>query len=168
MILALVLIVVTVLLFFLLVSFPIIGFFFGAPYYPSEKRKVEKMIKLANLKSGHVVVDLGSGDGRIVAAAAKIKGVESHGVEMNPILVLLSKVKFRKRKNIKMFRKNMWKVDLRKYDRIFLFCLSKEMVKFEKKLRDELKPGTLIISNIFRFPNWKPIKEEDNIFIYKA
>ncbi len=83
------------------------------------------------------------------------------------MLAFFTKRRLSKYKNVKIINKNMWKVDLSIYDRIFLFCLPKEMKKFEKKLRDELKPGSLIISNIFTFPNWKPIKSEDSVYVYK-
>jgi cyclopropane fatty-acyl-phospholipid synthase-like methyltransferase len=154
-------------LFLILIPFPIIGFI-GAPYYPSARKRVKKMIDLAKLKKSDVVVDLGSGDGRIVEEAAKIEGVEAHGVELNPFLALFTRIKFRGKKNIKIMNKSMWNVDLRGYTRIFLFCLPKEMQKFEKKLKNELKPGTLIISNIFTFTHWKPIKKEDSVYVYKV
>ena len=123
---------------------------------------------MADLKPGMKVVDLGAGDGRIVFEASKVKGVESHGVELNPVLAFFGKLKFRKHKNIKFFHENMWKMDLSKYDRIFLFCLRKEMKKFEERLKKELKPGALVVSNIFQFSNWKPVKSRDNIFVYKV
>jgi len=154
-------------LFWLIVPFSIVGNLIGAPYYPSTMKKVKKMIKLAGLKKGMLVADLGSGDGRIAVEAAK-KGVTAHGIELNPVLVLFSRFKFRKVKNLKFINKNMWDVDVSSYDRIFLFCLRKEMRKFESKLRDEMKPGSLIISNIFKFNNWKPVKVEDNIYVYKV
>ncbi len=160
------LIIVFSVLFLLVVPFPIVGFFVGAPYYPSTDIKVQKMIKMADLKKGQIVADLGAGDGRIVYEASK-KGVEAHGIEINPILTLYSKWRFRKIKNIKIINKNMWNVDFSIYDRIFLFCLPKEMKKFEDKLQREMKPGALVISNIFKFNNWKPMKAIDNVYVYK-
>ena len=62
----------------------------------------------------------------------------------------------------------MWKVDLEQYDKIFLFCLSNEMVKFEKSIKASVKPGTLVISNIFKFEDWKPIETKDSVYVYKA
>ncbi len=56
-------------LFLILLPFPIIGFI-GAPYYPSQRKKVKKMIKAAGLRPGFIIADLGSGDGRIVEEAA--------------------------------------------------------------------------------------------------
>ncbi len=165
--LALTLAVILFCLFLILLPFPIIGFI-GAPYYPSARKRVKKMIELANLKKGDAVVDLGSGDGRIVEEAAKVPGVIAHGVEINPFLSLFTKLKFKSKRNIKIMNKSMWNVDLTGYSVIFLFCLPKEMKKFEKKLKNELKPGTLIISNIFTFTNWKPIKKEDSVYVYKV
>ena len=165
--LILALLTILCILFWLIVPFSIVGNFIGAPYYPSTMKKVKTMVKLAGLKKGMVVADLGSGDGRIAVEAAK-SGVEAHGIELNPVLVLFSRWKFRKLKNVKFINQNMWKADVSKYDRIFLFCLTKEMRKFETKLRDEMKPGSLIISNVFKFNNWKPVKVQDNIYVYKV
>lgn len=160
------LIIILAVLFILIVPFPTVGFFVGAPYYPSTNQKVKKMIALADLKKGQIVADLGAGDGRIIYEASK-KGVEAHGIEINPVLTLYSRLKFRKIKNIKIINKNMWKVDLSGYDRIFLFCLTKEMKKLEEKLQKEMKPGSLVISNIFKFSNWKPLKSKDSVYVYK-
>ncbi|MBN1916156.1 hypothetical protein JW796_04190 [Candidatus Dojkabacteria bacterium] len=161
------LIIILSLLIILMAPFPVVGFFIGAPYYPSNSRKVKKMIELADLRKGQTVADLGAGDGRVIYEASK-KGVEAHCIEINPILTLYSRLKFRKIKNIKIINKNMWKVDLSSYDRIFLFCLSKEMKKFEKKLQMEMKPGSLVISNIFKFNKWIPVKAQDSIYVYKV
>ena len=77
------------LIFFVL---PIILTKGGAPYIPSGEKEVDKIISLAKIKPGDRVVDLGSGDGRIVIGFAK-QGTEAHGYEVNPILVLWSKLK---------------------------------------------------------------------------
>src|SRR5882672_3428464 len=63
----------------------------GAPYVPSRKDSIKKMLVLANLKPGDKVVDLGSGDGRIVIAFAR-NGIDAHGYEISPALVLWSKL----------------------------------------------------------------------------
>ena len=154
-------------LFWLLVPFSIVGNFIGAPYYPSKMKKVRQMIKIAGLRKEMVVADLGSGDGRIVAEASK-RGAEAHGFELNPVLALYTKLKFRKNKRVKIFNKNMWEVDISGYDRIFLFCMRKEMKKFEGRLRDAMKPDSFVISNVFQFENWKPERVVDGIYVYKV
>ena len=70
----------------LVLIFVIIPFMFGASFEISRREVVEKMIEFAKLKKGEKVVDLGSGDGRVVLEFAR-KGVEVHGYEINPLLV---------------------------------------------------------------------------------
>src|SRR5690242_17121198 len=68
---------------------------FGGPYAPAALNRIETMVKLLKLKKGQKMVDLGSGDGRIVIEFAK-RGIESHGYEINPILVFISRLKIKK------------------------------------------------------------------------
>src|SRR3989338_878500 len=62
----------------------------GAPYLPTHRESVAKMIELAQVRPADKMVDLGSGDGRIVIAFAK-QGIEAHGYEVNPLLVWWSR-----------------------------------------------------------------------------
>ena len=61
----------------------------GAIYDPSNNESVKKMVELAQIKPGEKSVDLGSGDGRVVIEFAK-KGIQAHGYEINPLLVMIS------------------------------------------------------------------------------
>ena len=144
-------------------------FLFGAPFEPTSDKKVKKMIRLAKIKKGDKAVDLGSGDGRIVIALAKA-GAEAHGYEINPFLVLLSKYKI-KRAGLKgkafIHWKNFWKISFRKYDVIMMFQFKTIMHRLEKKLKKELKPKSRVVSYYWKFPNWKPKKKIENIYLYK-
>jgi cyclopropane fatty-acyl-phospholipid synthase-like methyltransferase len=142
--------------------------FWGAIYVPTSEKRVEQMIGLLDLNSAHKAADLGAGDGRLVIAFAKL-GIESHGYEINPFLVLLG------RKNIKkaglenkafMHFKNLWQEDLKGFDVITLYGMRHMMARLEKKLDKELKPGSMIVSNYFTFPKWKPSSQEDNLYLY--
>src|SRR6476469_9839913 len=57
---------------------------FDVPYVPTPENVVETMLKLANIKPGDVLYDLGSGDGRIVITAAKKFGIRGVGIDINP------------------------------------------------------------------------------------
>src|SRR3989344_2200622 len=59
----------------------------GAPYIPSERDAIKNILELSKIKSGDKAADLGSGDGRLIIAFAK-KGIEAHGYEVSPILVM--------------------------------------------------------------------------------
>ena len=149
-------------------TFYIIPLLFGAPYEGSGKKKVEDIIELAKAKKGDKIVDLGSGDGRIVIEFAK-KGIESHGFEINPLLVLASRYKIKKLKlkNAFIHWKSFWKVDLGKYDIVVLFQYKTIMEKLKKKLEKELKKNVSVVSYHWKFRNLKISKEKGDIYLYK-
>lgn len=159
-ILSILILVVTVFLFFYIMS--------GPPYLPSKIENIEKIIRLAEIKPGQKVVDLGSGDGRIVIALAKI-GAEAHGVEINPALVWLS------RKNIKkaglqaksfIHMGSFWRQDFSSFDVVIIYGMSHIMKRLEKKLQHELKPGSRVICSVFQFPNWQCEKKDGTAHLY--
>ncbi len=143
----------------------ILPLFFGAPYEGSGRKKVADIIKISKIKKGEKVVDLGSGDGRIVIAFAK-QGITAHGYEINPLLVLISKFKTRRIKNAKIYWKNFWKVDLGDYDIIVLFQYGTIMKKLEEKLKKEIKKSAKIISYHWKFPNLKIKEKIRDIYLY--
>lgn len=145
------------LIFILLIFFLILSFFTGAPYIVMKKKQAERMIELAKIKKGDRVYDLGSGDGRLVIMAAK-KGAKAIGFEINPFLVLISWVKILfngVRRNAKVKWRNFWGQDLSGADVVLLYLITKHMERMEKKLKKELKTGALVISYLFKFPNWQ-------------
>ena len=142
----------------------------GAIFVPTGRQAVAAMVRLAQIKPGMKVVDLGSGDGRIVIAFAQA-GVEAVGLEVNPILVWWSRWKIRQAglPNAKIITKSFWSVDMADFDVdvVVVFGMTHIMEKLQEKLWRELKPGSLIISNIFRFPNQTPIQEEGSLRVYR-
>ncbi|MEA3329942.1 MAG: methyltransferase domain-containing protein [Nanoarchaeota archaeon] len=139
----------------------------GAPYEPSRKKQVKKMIELACVKSGDKSVDLGSGDGRIVIEFARA-GAEAHGYEVNPWLVMYSKYKAKKLglKNAHFHLRNFWSVQMKKFDIVTSFQIGYIMPRLERKLKRELKSGTRIISNVWKFKDWVPKKIDGKIRLY--
>ncbi len=138
----------------------------GAPFVPSAKKRVKKMIEMANLKPTDIVIDLGSGEGRVVMAASK-HCAKSVGVEINPFLYWVSKIKAKGKENIEFKKQSLWKTDLSDYDLIFIYFIPHRMKKLAKKIKKEMKPGSRIISNAFLFPDWQYIKKDDNIYLYE-
>ena len=137
------------------------GILRGAPFLPTKQVRVEGMIAAAGIKPGDKLVDLGSGDGRIVIAAAKA-GAYAYGFELNPLLVLWSRIKIRKaglqsRASIKW--KNFWFANLQEFDVVTVFGITGIMNKLEQKFSKELKPGSRVVCNIFPLPNWTATKD---------
>ena len=145
-----------------------LGVIRGAPWVPTNKDTVARMIASAQIKSGDKVADLGSGDGRLVIAAARA-GAIAHGFEINPLLVWIS------RWNIKragltdrafIHTKNFWFQDFSEFDVVMLFGITGIMKGLEEKFERELKPGSRVVSNTSRFPRWIPEKNM-NVFTYR-
>jgi len=163
-------IILAFLLFYLLFFWIIPFSLKGAIFDPSRKKDVEKMLELAEIKGEEISADLGSGDGRVVIAFAR-KGIQAHGFEINPLLVIISKINIR-RAGLKgkafIHWKNFWKADLSKFDIITVFQVDFAMNELENKLKKELKPETKVISNQWTFPNWKYSKYENGIYVYES
>lgn len=141
----------------------------GAPFVRSRPETIQRMIALATVQPGEKAADLGAGDGSVVIALA-LAGAEAHGFELNPLLV------WRARRNIgraglqdraMIHWKNFWKADLSLFDVITVFGIPHIMGRLEKKLRRELKPGTRVVSNAFRFPTWQLTGEDHSVYLYR-
>jgi protein-L-isoaspartate O-methyltransferase len=141
----------------------------GAVYVPSKPEAIKAMIKLAKVKSGMKVADLGSGDGRVVAALAKT-GASVDGYEINPLLVWrarrnIAQAKLQKR--AKIIAHSYWDADLSIYDVIVVYGITYIMKDLSRKLRAELQPGAVVASNYFKLPNWKKTTTLNGVHLYR-
>lgn len=140
----------------------------GAIYFPTSPRGIRTMMELGDVKPGRKVVDLGSGDGRVVIACAE-RGASVEGYEINPVLVWISRRAIRRagmEGRAAVHWKTFWRADLSRFDTVIVYGIPYIMQDLEKKLERELKPETKIISNAFPFPNWKPVAKEQKIYYY--
>lgn len=169
-IIILILLVFVIFLFlviFLIFGLYIFDIFLPAPFVASKKEVVGKMIKVAEIKTRDKVLDLGSGDGRLVIEAAAA-GAVATGVEKNPFLVLFSKIRAKfARVKVEIIFGDIFSQNLGKADIIFLYLNPKMLAKLAPKLKAETKKGTKIVSNTYEIPNFRPIAIFDNIFLYK-
>lgn len=129
----------------------------GAPYVPSSNKDVEETLSQANLKKGQVILELGSGDGRVISFAVQKYHVKGLGIEISPFLVFYSRLlaKFKKIRYIEFKRENIYKSDLSKADVIYMFLMPKMLEKLSTALKTQTKKGTLIISHGFKIPNFE-------------
>lgn len=156
----------------MLALFPLVlslTFFFGPPYLPTPKNVIKEMLDLSEVDKNDVVIDLGSGDGAVLIEAA-LKGAKAKGYEINPFLVLLTKIRAAIKglsNKISVFAKPYQKANLQGATVVFCYNMPKFIPAMERKLRKELKPGTKIISYKFPVPNLKLVKKtKSGIFIY--
>lgn len=145
--------------------------FSGGEWVPTPDKIIDRMLKLAKVSKDDIVYDLGSGDGKIVLKAAKL-GAKAIGVEIDPLRVLVSRLKLklsRLDKNAKIVYGNFFEIDVKNADVVTLFLLPKTMVKIENKLKKELGKGARLVSYRFTFKSWKPVKidKESKIYLYR-
>jgi tRNA A58 N-methylase Trm61 len=142
----------------------------GAFYAPTSKKRIKQIAKLAQLKPGMKVVDLGAGDGRILIELVKTHpGITGVGIELDPKYVKLAKENVKRAglsKKIKIKAGSYWKEDLSQYDVITLYLVQRFMRRMEKKLKREIKLGAKVISVFFHFPSWKALKRLGDIRLY--
>ena len=146
--------------------------FFGAPFQPISNKALKRMTELAKIKKGDKVADLGSGNGKIVIEFAK-RGAEVHGFEINPLLVLWSRHRIRNlglENRAFVHWKNFMRANLSSFNMITSFQISYIMPELEKKLQRELKKGSKVISDTWKFPSWIPKKKLSyglgNVYLY--
>jgi precorrin-6B methylase 2 len=129
-------------------------------WVPTPEDLVSTMLDLAKVTSSDILVDLGSGDGRTVIAAAK-RGAQAVGIEYNPDMVKLS-VNNAKKEGVsdkaQFLNMDLYQYDLSKATVITMFLLPEINLKLRPKILD-LKPGTRIVSNTFTMGDWEADKE---------
>jgi len=140
----------------------------GAIFVPIRKLAIDRAIRLLEIKSGEMAVDLGSGDGRVVIALARA-GAQAHGYEHNPLLVWWSRFKIRQAglsgKAI-IHMSNFWTADLSNFTVFTVFGIGYIMKSLEEKLLREAKSGSRIISYTFKFPTLKPFHQIGGTTLY--
>ena len=128
-------------------------------YVPTPYEVVDAMLKLADVKKGDVLYDLGSGDGRIPVTAAKKFGIRAVGVDIDPQRIEEAKDNARKNgvSNLVQFRQeDLFRTRIADATVVTLYLLPDLNVKLRPRLLAELKPGTRIVSHQFDMGTWKP------------
>ncbi len=166
----LLLIAAALLLFILIGSFIfILDLFLDLPYVATNKKKFETIMSFAQIKESQTIVDRGSGDGRLLVESAK-RGAFAIGYEINPLLIVISKIHASIKglgDRVEVKNVSFWKADLKVADVIFVYAFIKTMPKFEEFIWQNAKKGTRIVVNTNPFPNKKPIKSLNGVYVYK-
>lgn len=149
----------------------------GAPWVPTFKKTALASIKLAKIRPGEVVYDLGCGDGRWLLAAARLTpGKKFVGYEISVLPFVLAKFRqlfSSERDRIQIKFRNFFNEDLAQADVIYCFGLPGVLKKLEPKLKQELKPGARLVSHSFRMPHQQPERilrlspKSSAIFLYR-
>ncbi|XP_012536226.1 ATP synthase subunit C lysine N-methyltransferase [Monomorium pharaonis] len=143
------------------------------PYVPATRQQIRNVIRALNGRSGGTLIDLGSGDGRIVLAAAR-HGFKAYGIELNTWLVWYSRLQaliIGLSGDAAFLKQDLWKHHLGKYDNVVIFGVDQMMDDIEKKFSNELHKDSLVIACRFPLPNTHPITTighgVDTVWVYK-
>ena len=131
-------------------------------FVPTPQELVEDMLRLADVKTGDVLFDLGSGDGRIAVTAARKYGVRAVGIDIDPERIREANENAKKNgveKLVEFRNEDLFKADFKSASVITLYLLPELNLKLRPRLWAELKPGTRIVSHQFDMGDWAPEKK---------
>jgi predicted RNA methylase len=134
-----------------------------APSIPTPSSVVDRMLDAAHVKATDVVYDLGSGDGRIVIAAAQKYGAKAVGVEMLPDLCRQAQRRIRElglEDRASIVEGNVFHVDFSAATVVTMYFMTDSNERLRPNLEKYLKPGTRVVSNQFPIKGWKPVSVE--------
>jgi protein-L-isoaspartate O-methyltransferase len=135
----------------------------GAPYLPTLKPQITAALDLLDLQPGQTLLELGSGDGAVLLAAAQ-RGLQVVGIELNPLLVIVARVRtWRYRKQVRIIWGSFWHESWPACDGVFVFLLDRFMPKLDERMQEI---GSPLVSVAFRIPNRQAIREQDGVFRY--
>ena len=142
--------------------------FVGPPYLPTLRKQINTAFELLDLKEGETLLELGSGDGRVMLEAAK-RGYKVVGIELNPFLVVISwVVTFRYRKQVRVMWGSYWGAPWPRADAVFTFMLPRYMSRLDERMQ-KWRPETPIklASFAFAIPDREPIEKRNGVYLYE-
>lgn len=128
------------------------------PYVPTPESVVEKMLDMAQVGPGDYVIDLGSGDGRIIIAAAK-RGAYGHGIDLDPRRIREARenaIKAGVEDKVIFMEGNIFKTDFSRASVVTMYLLNSVNIQLRPHLLRNLKPGSRLVSHDFDMGTWKP------------
>jgi predicted RNA methylase len=137
---------------------------FIAPFVPSPVQVIQFMFRLADLKAGEVLFDLGAGDGRTVIMAAKSFGARAVGVELREDLAKKALNTIHESglsDRVTIVNGDLFGVNLKSADVVFLYLTTSANEKVRPKLEAELRKGVRVVSHDYEIVGWKPVKVEN-------
>jgi SAM-dependent methyltransferase len=128
-------------------------------WQPTDRRTARRMLFLAGVKEGETVIDLGCGDGRFVVLAASEFGAQAIGVEIDPFRVLWGRLWIRLAgvaDRARIARGDMYRAPIDDADVVVLFLSPTANLKLQERLRQQLRPGSRVVSYYHPIWGWTP------------
>lgn len=138
----------------------------GAPYLPALTPQVITALRLLDLKPGQSLLEIGSGDGKVLLAAAK-QGIRVYGIELNPLLVIVSLWRTRQyRKLVTIYWGDVWHKKWPVTDAIYVFGLDRVVEKLHTKIVQNCHTSIRVASVGFPIQSAELTREENGVFLY--
>jgi len=144
---------------------------YDVPFVPSPQVVVDEMLRVAGVGPDDFVIDLGSGDGRMLITAAKKFGARGMGVDLDPHLVFQAEESARQagvEDRVTFLEQDLFKTDIGKASVVTMYLLPGVNMRLRPRLLD-LKPGTRIVAHDFDLGDWKPDHKttiRKNVFLW--
>jgi len=155
----------------LLAVMVIVPALFGAPWHPISRRDLKRALDFCEASAGERIVDLGSGDGRVLITAAKDYGLVGTGIEIDPIKVWLANLRLRfagVQDKVKIVRANIFDTDYGAADLLFIYLTHQALDKLFPDILEQLKPNVKILCYRFCIQGMTPdkVNAEKTLFLY--
>jgi hypothetical protein len=144
----------------------------GLPWRPTSDQRIRAALKMARLQPGEVIYDLGSGDGRVLALAAREYHARAIGVEISPLHCLWSLLYARIQQVadlVTVRQGDFYKTDLMDADVVFAYMTSAQVARLRPLLESQLARGARVVTVSFDMDGWEPqgIDRDQLIFLYE-
>lgn len=156
----------------LLLALMVIGpALFGSPWHPISRRDLKRALDFCDVRAGERIVDLGSGDGRVLITAAKDYGLTGTGIEIDPIKVWLANWRVRiagVADKVRIVRANIFDADYREADILFIYLTHQAIDKLFPNILEQLKPNAKILCFRFCIQGMTPdkVSADKTLFLY--
>lgn len=144
---------------------------FGSPWHPISRRDLKRALDFCGAQAGEHLIDLGSGDGRVLITAAKDYGLVGTGIEIDPIKVGLANLRVRLagvQDKVKIVRANIFDIDCSEADILFIYLTHQAIDKLFPDILDQLKPTARILCYRFCIQGMTPdkVNADKTLFLY--
>jgi SAM-dependent methyltransferase len=156
----------------LIIYFVFASFYYGAGYQPTPRGIATRMLDLAEIGQSDVVYDLGAGTGALVFRAARERGARAVGVEVEPLRILILRLRRRwgaAGGRIRIVWGDFFRLDFREATVVLVFLWPDAMRRLAPRLREELPTGARVVSYWHPVPGWEPVvaDEQQRVYLYR-
>ncbi|MBM3786640.1 MAG: methyltransferase domain-containing protein [Acidobacteria bacterium] len=135
-----------------------------APYVPTPQEIIERMLEVAQVKPLDTVVDIGSGDGRVLVTAVQKFRAKAVGIEIDPKLANQANETLARlglQNKARVVRADAFSADIREADVVTLYLTTSFNEQLRPKFEKSLKPGTRVVSHDYGIRGWNPVEVEE-------